>query len=261
TSTFSTGRSLMRMPRIFPATSFASAGDFASLTPPALPRPPACTCAFTTTVEPNCCAARSTSSGVVATTPGGTGTPCAVRISRAWYSWMFIAFRNVHGFAVAKPAETNAAGAPCGHPATSIGDDGRSRPAFDGIEPALQPCDDRAAPSVPHEVDGSFDLRSHAAGTELARLQQRRRLLRRQALDELLRGRAVAAVRAVYVREDEQHLGAQLTRQDARGTILVDYCIDAFEPQPLIPVHRRPAAATRNHDRARVEQPLDLVGL
>ena len=64
TSTFCTGSPLMCSARIFAAISFASAGVFASLTPPALPRPPACTCALTTTVPPNCLAIASTSSGV-----------------------------------------------------------------------------------------------------------------------------------------------------------------------------------------------------
>ena len=63
TSTFCTVRPLICMPRIFVAISFASAGVLASFTPPALPRPPACTCAFTTTVPPNCCAIASASLG------------------------------------------------------------------------------------------------------------------------------------------------------------------------------------------------------
>ena len=41
------------MPRIFARDLRASSGVLASFTPPALPRPPACTCAFTTTVPPN----------------------------------------------------------------------------------------------------------------------------------------------------------------------------------------------------------------
>src|SRR5580700_11254796 len=38
------------MPKMDLARSAASAGDFASFTPPALPRPPAWICAFTTTI-------------------------------------------------------------------------------------------------------------------------------------------------------------------------------------------------------------------
>jgi hypothetical protein len=65
-----------RMPRISLATRFASDGDFASLMPPALPRPPACTCAFTTTTSaPSARAASSASAGVLASRPGGTATP------------------------------------------------------------------------------------------------------------------------------------------------------------------------------------------
>src|SRR5687767_9809262 len=89
TSTFSTVRPLICMPRMADAFSRASAASLASFTPPALPRPPACTCAFTTTCFPIRAAICCTSSGVVATSPGGIGTPRARRISFAWYSWMF----------------------------------------------------------------------------------------------------------------------------------------------------------------------------
>ena len=64
------------MPRISLATCFASAAERASLTPPALPRPPACTCAFTTTTgaaRPR--AACAASAGVLARRPSGTATP------------------------------------------------------------------------------------------------------------------------------------------------------------------------------------------
>ena len=40
-----------------PAFASASSGESASLTPPALPRPPVLTCALTTTVPPYCSAA------------------------------------------------------------------------------------------------------------------------------------------------------------------------------------------------------------
>ncbi len=83
TSTLCTVRPLICMPRILEAISFASAGVFASFTPPALPRPPACTCAFTTTVPPNLRAISSACCGVVAISPGGTGMPCRRKISFA----------------------------------------------------------------------------------------------------------------------------------------------------------------------------------
>jgi hypothetical protein len=75
TSTLFTVSPLICMPRIFDATSRASDGVFASFTPPALPRPPACTCALTTTVLPNRRANASASVGVFATSPTGTGMP------------------------------------------------------------------------------------------------------------------------------------------------------------------------------------------
>ena len=67
-STRWTVRPLISMPRIAEACSSASSGVFASLTPPALPRPPALTCALTTTTPSSSAAARA-SSGVVATMP------------------------------------------------------------------------------------------------------------------------------------------------------------------------------------------------
>ena len=52
TSTFSTVRSLIVMPRMAVAFSFATSGVGQNFTPPALPRPPACTWAFTITAVP-----------------------------------------------------------------------------------------------------------------------------------------------------------------------------------------------------------------
>jgi hypothetical protein len=87
--TFSTVSPLICSPRMAFAFSRASSGVLASFTPPALPRPPACTCAFTTTAPPSFRAICSACSGVVATSPMGTGIPCAASSSFAWYSWMF----------------------------------------------------------------------------------------------------------------------------------------------------------------------------
>ena len=79
---------LMSMPRISAGRAPRSPrGECASLTPPALPRPPVLTWALTTTVPPpSRSAATRASSGVVATTPPSTGTPCLSKRSRAWYS-------------------------------------------------------------------------------------------------------------------------------------------------------------------------------
>ena len=63
------------MPRIRSACWRASAGSAASWMPPALPRPPICTWALTTTVPPTSAAAASASSGDQATLPRGTATP------------------------------------------------------------------------------------------------------------------------------------------------------------------------------------------
>ena len=68
------------------AASYASSGVLATLTPPALPRPPVLTCALTTTTPPSFSAAARTSSGVSAMMPASTGTPYFSKRSRAWYS-------------------------------------------------------------------------------------------------------------------------------------------------------------------------------
>src|ERR1051325_9205555 len=78
------------MPRIGLAAAWAAAGSSASFTPPALPRPPACTWALTTVRPPSRWAMARASAGVSATSPFGTGTPKAFRMALPWYSWIFI---------------------------------------------------------------------------------------------------------------------------------------------------------------------------
>ena len=73
------------MPRMAEACSKASSAVLASLTPPALPRPPALTCALTTQ-GPIFSAAARASSAVVTTTPSVVFTPCLAKSSFAWYS-------------------------------------------------------------------------------------------------------------------------------------------------------------------------------
>src|SRR5258708_3001975 len=81
------------MPRIFPARSRTSSTDLATLTPPALPRPPAWICAFTTqTLPPSVCAALTASSTEKAGMPRGVGMPKRRKISLPWYSWIFTRF-------------------------------------------------------------------------------------------------------------------------------------------------------------------------
>jgi len=57
------------------ANSAAFSGDGTTFTPPALPRPPAWICAFTTTVPPSFFATSAVSSGERATPRFSTGTP------------------------------------------------------------------------------------------------------------------------------------------------------------------------------------------
>src|SRR5687768_11080044 len=80
----------MSMPRIASACVRASAGVLATLMPPAFPRPPTWTCAFTTQgPDPIARAAASTSAGVVATRPSGMAIPARARTCFAWNSWSF----------------------------------------------------------------------------------------------------------------------------------------------------------------------------
>src|ERR1700687_3289111 len=78
------------MPRICLAAASAPAGSSASFTPPALPRPPACTWALTTTLPPRRWAIARAWAGLSATPPPGTGTPNSLRMALPWYSWIFI---------------------------------------------------------------------------------------------------------------------------------------------------------------------------
>src|SRR2546427_4924815 len=82
------------MPRIWPAACSAACGVSASLMPPALPRPPACTCALTTTLPPSRCAISRAWAGVSATSPFGTATLNSRSSALAWYSWTFIRERS-----------------------------------------------------------------------------------------------------------------------------------------------------------------------
>src|SRR5207249_10592599 len=82
------------IPRICFATRSAAAASSATLMPPALPRPPAWTWAFTTTRPPSPDATARASAGVVATSPAGTGTPSSRSRALAWYSWIFTGARS-----------------------------------------------------------------------------------------------------------------------------------------------------------------------
>src|SRR4051794_33546061 len=83
----------MSIPRMFSACCSASTRSEATLMPPALPRPPICTCALTTQGYPISSAAATASSTVVAGAPLGTGTPCRAKSCLPWYSSRSIARR------------------------------------------------------------------------------------------------------------------------------------------------------------------------
>jgi hypothetical protein len=79
------------MPSIFCAKLRTSSMDFATFTPPPLPRPPAWICAFTTqTLPPSFCATATASSADNAGSPRGVTTPYLRKICLPWYSWMFM---------------------------------------------------------------------------------------------------------------------------------------------------------------------------
>src|SRR5437867_10434533 len=82
------------MPRICPAAGSARWGSSATLVPRALPRPPACTCALTTTRPPSRSAIARACAGVSATSPFGTATPNSRNSALAWYSWIFTGERQ-----------------------------------------------------------------------------------------------------------------------------------------------------------------------
>src|SRR5919202_4777577 len=54
--------------------------------PPSLPRPPICTCAFTTQGKPTASAASTASGSVLAGRPSGTGIPWRAKSCLPWYS-------------------------------------------------------------------------------------------------------------------------------------------------------------------------------
>src|SRR4030095_6583151 len=115
------------MPRICCAARWAPSGSSASLIPPALPRPPACTCAFTTTLPPSRVATARASAGVVATSPPGTGTPNSRSRALAWYSWIFTDARS--GLSALLAPEL-------------------SQQPHDGVQRVGRPCLERNAPVV-----------------------------------------------------------------------------------------------------------------
>src|SRR5215469_8153489 len=90
TRTWRTTWPLMSRPSICSAAAWASSGPLASLTPPALPRPPVFTCALTTTwgvpAAANSAAISRAPAGSRATRPGVTSTPYFANSSFAWYS-------------------------------------------------------------------------------------------------------------------------------------------------------------------------------
>src|ERR1700709_2165750 len=79
------------VPNMDLAATATASRSLTTLTPPALPRPPACTCALTTHKDPpNALAAATAPSGESATWPRGTGMAYIANSSLDWYSCKFI---------------------------------------------------------------------------------------------------------------------------------------------------------------------------
>ncbi len=77
---------LMFRPRMSCACASAASASAAYFTPPALPRPPVYTWAFTITGAPIRSAAARASSGVSAISPSETGIPNRLKSCLPWYS-------------------------------------------------------------------------------------------------------------------------------------------------------------------------------
>ncbi len=86
TSTWRTGAPRISRSSSASATVAASSGALAKPIPPALPRPPDRTCAFTATGPPSCPAIERASARLEATLPPGTGIPSLARSLFPWYS-------------------------------------------------------------------------------------------------------------------------------------------------------------------------------
>src|SRR3954447_14087683 len=86
THTSCTVKPRMSMPTMLVACCCASLRSLATLMPPALPRPPICTCALITHGYPISSAASTASSTEVAGRPEGTGTPWRANSCLPWYS-------------------------------------------------------------------------------------------------------------------------------------------------------------------------------
>ena len=83
---FANDETLDSAPSSSDAAPRASVGESANLMAPALPRPPACICAFTATAWPISSAIAKATSGLDAHRPRGTGIPAFRRTSFAWAS-------------------------------------------------------------------------------------------------------------------------------------------------------------------------------
>src|SRR5690348_12968914 len=88
-----------RLPNIPSAAARTSSLERHSFTPPALPRPPACTWAFTThRLPPRDWAAAVASAALRAGIPRGTGMPYSANSCFAWYSCRFMLAQELLGW-------------------------------------------------------------------------------------------------------------------------------------------------------------------
>ena len=123
--------------------------------------------------------------------------------------------------------------------------------------PFGQPGDDRPRPAPPDESGGGLDLRLHAAGIERTGGDHAFGLLHAHAPDGARLRCAPALENRIHVGQDHQHFGLQLTGEDGGDPVLVHYGVEPLETENGVLIHRRPATARGDDQRAQVEQSLD----
>src|SRR3712207_5537521 len=145
----------MSMPTMFAAWRSSSSRSWATLMPPALPRPPICTCALTTHGNPTSSAAARASSTECAFLPRGTGTPCLAKSCLPWYSRRSMSGRAAYNAAPHAASQgRQLRHLRCLRHAHRLGD-GRVRGVLEGgAEGRIHALEGRARPALPQVPAG-----------------------------------------------------------------------------------------------------------
>jgi hypothetical protein len=107
---------------------------------------------------------------------------------------------------------------------------------------------------TPHVVRCGRKFRSHAAFTEGAFSRQAIGFIDAHGVDRALLVRAPSTINGVDIRENQEKLGAQLSRKHCGSKILVDDGIDPLEAEHSIAVDGNSAATAGDHYRVALEQ-------